>query len=192
MLHSWGFWILLVCLLATALAYDIRTRRIPNWLVVAGLIAGVACSLFSLQGTAIGSSSFVFDGFGGLSTSLLGAVIGLILLLPLYFLRAMGAGDVKLMAAIGAFLGPLQITGAVLLTFIAGGVLSLLAAIGTRSLPRVLDNLRLMSMTVTSGRASGMSLSDIQTTGRLPYAIAIATGTGLQLWLANRGGWLFV
>jgi len=104
----------------------------------------------------------------------------------------MGAGDVKLMAAIGAFLGPMQILGAALLTFVAGGVLSLIAALWSRSFSRVLGNLRLMGMVAMYGRSTGLSLKDVQTTGRLPYAIAIASGTCLQVWLAARGGWIFV
>jgi hypothetical protein len=48
-----------------------------------------------------------------------------------------------------------------------------------------------MLLVVMSPKGSGVALGDVQTTGRLPYALAIATGTGLQLWLAAHGGWLF-
>ncbi len=113
-------------------------------------------------------------------------------MLPLYLLRAMGAGDAKLMAAVGAFLGPTQVAGAALLTFVAGGVLSLLAALWSGSLTKVIGNLRLMGMVAVSPRHAGLSLRDVQTTGRLPYAIAITVGTGLQVWLAAQGGWPFV
>jgi prepilin peptidase CpaA len=184
---------LLLLLLGVALAYDIRTRRIPNWLVLSGLIGGVGCNLFPFQWTAVApaTSFVVFSGLDSLGFSLLGALSGLTVLLPLYLLGVMGAGDAKLMAAIGAFLGPLQVIGAALLTFAGGGVLALLATIGSRSLPRVLGNLRLMTFVVTSGRASGLRLRDVGTTGRLPYAIAIAFGTLLQLYLAGRGHWPF-
>ena len=180
MANNWLVGFLLVSLLAIALFYDVATRRIPNWLVLAGLIVGVACSL-----AYAGSAS-------GIGNSLLGALTGLVIMLPLYFLHAMGAGDAKLMAAVGAFLGPTQVAGAALLTFVAGGILSLVVAFWSGSLLRVLGNLRLMGFVLASSRASGFKLSDIQTTGRLPYAIAIAIGTGLQLWLAARGGWFFV
>lgn len=171
---------MLTLLLLIALGYDIATRRIPNWLVLTGLLAGIGYSLL------------VAAGQPDPLRSLLGAVTGLAVMLPLYFFRTMGAGDIKLMAAVGAFLGPLPVLGAALLTFAAGGVLALLAAFGSRSWSRVFDNLRLMGVVVASGRASGLSLRDVQTTGRLPYAIAIAIGTGLQLWLAARGHWPFV
>jgi len=189
MLNNWSFWLLLTCLLGLALGYDVATRRIPNWLVLAGAIAGVSCSLFATQ--AAGGLPLGVSGLG-LGKSLLGALTGLAIMSPLYLLRAMGGGDAKLMAAIGTFLGPMQVLGAALLTFVAGGVLSLIVALWSRSLPRVLGNLQLMGMTAASGRLSGLSLRDVQTTGRLPYAIAIAVGTVLQLWLATRAEWVFV
>lgn len=186
---SWLYLSLLFCLLGQAVWCDVVARRIPNRLVLMGLIAGVACNLLVPP-----SAGLFLGGSGGLGAgvALLGALSGLAILLPLYLLRAMGAGDVKLMAAVGAFLGPTQVAGAALLTFIAGGVLSLIAALTSRSLLRVLSNLGLMGLIAISGRTSGMSLRDVQTTGRLPYAIAIAIGTALQLWLAARGGWPFV
>ena len=150
-------WLLLVSLLGIAIAYDITTRRIPNWLILAGLVVGVACSLFVST-----------DSASGIENSLLGALTGLAIMLPLYFVRAMGAGDAKLMAAIGAFLGPMQVVGAALLTFIAGGVLALSVALWSRSLLRVLGNLRLMGLVLVTSRDSGLKLSDVQTTGRLP------------------------
>ncbi len=168
----------LVCLFGLSLGHDIASRRIPNWLVGAGLLGG------------LGVSSLTPDGIGP-GSSLLGAVAGFSVLLPLYLLRAMGAGDVKLMAAVGAFLGPLPVVGAALLTFVSGGVLSLTVALWSKSLGRVLSNLRLMGLVALTGRATGMALRDVQTTGRLPYALAIAVGTGLQLWLATQGSWPF-
>jgi prepilin peptidase CpaA len=175
-LHS--LYALLALLLGVALVYDVATRRIPNGLVLAGLLAALAYQPF-------------VEGGAGLSGGVIGALIGLAIMFHLYLLRALGAGDVKLMAAVGAFLGPTQILGAVLLTLAVGGALSLVAALASRSLGRVTANLRLMLLVVVAGKASGMSVADIETTGRLPYAIAIAIGTGLQVWLAARGEWLF-
>lgn len=186
---NWSFWLLLTCLLGTAVCCDIAARRIPNWLVLSGLVAGVAGNLFAPQGAGLFTSS---GGGLGMAAAFLGALIGLAIFLPMYFLKALGAGDAKLVSAVGAFLGPTQVLGVALLTLIAGGVLSLFAMLYSHALPRVLSNLRLMGIVAVAGRASGMSLRDVQTTGRLPYAIAIATGTALQLWLAARGGWPFV
>lgn len=189
MLINWLLGLLLASLLVIAIAYDVAKRRIPNWLVLAGLVSGAGFSYFSAQGPA----SYPADGSGlGLGKSILGAITGFAIMLPLYYLRAMGAGDVKLMAAIGAFLGPIPVALSALLTFIAGGVLSLVVALWSDSLSRVLSNFRLMGVLIVAGRASGLKFSDVQLTGRLPYAIAIAIGTGLQIWLAARGGWRFV
>lgn len=189
MLNYWSFYGLLAGLLGLALGYDLAMRRIPNWLVLAGLIAGIGWSLLVASTTG----GQLPEGAGaGLGKSLLGALTGLAIMLPLYFLHAMGGGDAKLMAAIGAFLGPMQVLGAALMTFAVGGLLSLIAALWSRSLPRVLGNLRWMGMVALSVRTSGMSLRDVQTTGRLPYAIAIGIGTYLQLWLAAQDGWPFV
>ncbi|MGE5469740.1 MAG: prepilin peptidase [Bacteroidota bacterium] len=184
----WISWLFLLCLLGLALAYDITQRRIPNWLVLAGLVAGVGCSL--LVQPAPGALTLP-AGVSGPEQALLGALAGLAIMAPLYFLRAMGAGDAKLMAAVGAFLGPIPILGTALLTFVVGGVLSLVVALASGSLRRVLGNLRLISLVAVYGRNSGISLRDVPTTGRLPYALAIAAGTGLQLWLAGQKGWPF-
>ncbi len=178
MVDYWQGSVVLACLLGLALWYDIASRRIPNWLSVSGLLAGLTISFLTLGGLDPGSA-------------LLGVFAGFAVMLPLYYLRAMGAGDVKLMAAVGAFLGPIPVLGAALLTFAAGGVLSLTAALWSRSLSRVLNNLRLMGMIALTARSSGLSISDVQTTGRLPYALAIAVGTGLQLWLATQEAWPF-
>ena len=177
---------LLVCVLGLALGYDISSRRIPNAVVVAALAAGCAMNLFAQQ-----TSSAFLGNDPGLGRWFLGTLAGLAVMLPLYLCKGMGAGDVKLMAGVGAFLGPLPVLGAALLTFVAGGVLSLATALWSRTLLRVLGNLRLMGILTLSGRSSGLSMRDVQTTGRLPYALAIAVGTALQLWLATQDGWPF-
>lgn len=179
---------MLALLLGVALVFDLRYRRIPNWLTGTGLIAGLAFSLVPPDGLS------AINGLGsgsGLSRSLFGMLTGFSIMLPFYLLRAMGAGDVKLVAVVGTFLGPLQTGGMVLLTFLAGGVLSLLVALLSCSLPGVMANLRLMGSVVLTGRISGLSLRDVATTGRLPYALAIAVGTGLQICLARLEVWPF-
>ena len=180
-------WCLLI-VLGGAVASDISTRKIPNWLVLAGLVVGVTGNLALALMEPGGGTGLLADG---LFQSLLGGVVGLCLTLPLYALRAMGGGDVKLMAAVGTFLGPLQVAGAVLLTFVAGGVLSLSAAIVLGVLPRVMANMKLIGFLTFSGPKAWSMMSEIQTNGRLPYAIAVAVGTVLQIWLASRGSWPF-
>jgi prepilin peptidase CpaA len=179
MTNNWLLYLLLACLFSLALWYDIVSRRVPNWLIGVGLLAGLALSFPSLRGL-------------GAEVSLQGILTGFAVFLPLYLLRALGAGDVKLMATIGAFLGPIPTLGAALLTLLAGGVLSLIVALWSGSLMRVLSNMRLMGMiALSAGRNSRMSMRDVQTTGRLPYALAIAAGTALQLWAATQASWPF-
>lgn len=116
---------------------------------------------------------------------------GLLLLLP-YLVGAMGAGDVKLVAALGAFFGPVQIFGAALLTFLAGGLMAFVVACMTGTLRQVIDNLRLMVLFAVVGRGSGMKVSDAPTSGRLPYALAILSGSVLQIYMARFTDWPLV
>lgn len=101
---------ILLALLAVALLSDIRERRIPNQLVVTGLLLGLAGHAW-------------FAGIGGLTIAASGALVGLLCLLPFYALGALGAGDVKLMAMCGAFLGPLQVAAASVASLLVGGVI---------------------------------------------------------------------
>lgn len=101
---------MLTALLAVAVAQDVRARRIANRLVVVGLVAGLVghTSLSGAAGFGIGSA---------------GACVGLLCLLPFYIQGGMGAGDVKLMAMCGAFLGPVHVVVAALASLIVGGAL---------------------------------------------------------------------
>lgn len=182
-------WLLLATLLIAAMWHDIAARRIPNALVLCGLIAGLACNVFLPRGSGL----FMAEGGGlGLWGGVLGVLAGGALLLPLYALRAMGAGDVKLMAAVGAFFGPQQALGVVLLTFLAGGVLALVVACASSSLQAAFRNLRSMLQNLVAGRWAGVQLSEAQKTGRLPYAIAISCGVALQLCVSRLMAWPFV
>jgi prepilin peptidase CpaA len=105
-------------------------------------------------------------------------------MLPLYLLRATGAGDVKLMAMVGAFIGPTAVLSAVLYTLIAGGLLSLVFMLFRGVAAQTLNNIRYMltdwRLGVSSGQ--GLRLPPLQTTAaRLPYAVAIALGTAAAL-----------
>lgn len=113
----------LVALLAgagTGAAIDIRTRRIPNAVTVGTAALGVTLAATGASGVSPASS-------------MIGFLLGLLLMLPGHALGATGAGDVKLMAAVGAVLGVGRIVQAFLFTAIAGGVLALaIAAVGGR------------------------------------------------------------
>ena len=176
-------------LLAWAVACDVRSRRIPNRLVLAGMLAGLA-----LQATVTPGAGLFSEPFGALGILKAGAgmLLGLVLLLPMYALGAMGAGDVKLMAMVGAFLGPLDTLGAGLASLLAGGLLALLVALFQGSLRKVAGNVRDMVLgSVLRGLSGSSARVDAPSaaTGQLPYAVAIASGTLAYLLFNNLYGW---
>lgn len=173
--------ILLSCFLALAVWNDLRTRRIPNALVFGGAILGL---LFNAALPA-GDGLFVqpFGGIG-LLKALAGLAVGLLLLLPMYAMRALGAGDVKLMAMIGAFVGPGAVAGITLLTLLAGGVLALVVAgFNGRLKPMVFNTWQLIKYSMLRSLAGEVPKMEAPATpsGRLPYAVAIAAGAAPYL-----------
>lgn len=164
--------VLTVFLLA-AVYTDLATRKIPNRLAYTGLGLAILCQ------TVLSSGE-------GLWVSLQGMGVGLAMFLPLYFLRAMGAGDVKLMAMVGAFVGPQLIIGATLITLIVGGVMAVMATLMKREFWRLVENLKVMFLGSMGKLASGQLPVPDQpavSVGKLPYAVAIAAGTlGYLFW----------
>lgn len=188
-MHSLTIGFLLLLLLAAAWC-DIRSRRIPNALVFPGAVAGVLFHALLPQETG---------GLGVLG-SLAGWGTGLALLLPLYLLRIMGAGDVKLMAMTGAFLGAQGTVGALLCVLLAGGVLALGAALWEGKLGVLWRNLNVMLLGALAGGAmTGLPVSGkpgesvagdagefaAESAGSLPYGVAIAAGTMVYLTIAR-------
>jgi prepilin peptidase CpaA len=181
--------LLLGALLCAAVWHDLRARRIPNQLVLWGALAGLALQAVLPSGAGLYSTPF---GALGLGAGLAGLACGLVLLLPMYALGTLGAGDVKLLAMIGVFLGPRQVLGAALLAMLAGGVLGLGVALYRGELRRVLDNVGAMLVQTLLRGVAGERLAvdgAPGNTGQLPYALAIAAGTILQLLLANNPTW---
>lgn len=157
----------LLVLLSIACVLDIRKRRIPNSVVATMLVLGV------LVTTALNPV------FPGLFRALAGAVVGLIIWLPGWFLRMMGAGDVKLFAAAGAWLGPLGALNAALLAAAAGGVLALIWLVSVRGrvgASRTVWSAVAAPRTLLSSRTGSTSAREL-----IPYSIAMTVGVALQL-----------
>src|SRR5436305_1417795 len=115
-------WLLAAALGLAASVEDLRRRSIPNWLTMAGVIAGIIC----------GAST----GWRGLAMSIAGGTVGFLVLLPLHRCGAMGGGDVKLMAAFGTLLGPAGILAAAIFGAIAGALWAFGALLrGMRAIP---------------------------------------------------------
>jgi len=169
--------VILAGLLLLAAWQDIRSYRIPNLLVLLGAGGGVLLNTL-----------LPYDAGGlGFLSSVLGLCIGLISLLPLYLLRAMGAGDVKLMAMVGAFVGPAAMLSVTLYVLLAGGVLAIGLLLLRGRFVQVMDNLRLMLLLKMAKSPDWRLPVDATVTQfhhKLPYGIAIASGTIIHLLTA--------
>lgn len=181
--------VLLLCaLLGAAVWHDVRSRRIPNALVFSGAVAALALHAALAPGSGLFSEPF---GGLGMLNALGGLGLGLALLLPMYVLRAMGAGDVKLMAMVGAFVGPQAILAVVLSTLLAGGVLALAVALANGKLVSMLRNTYQLVLHGMLSSLSGQAVrieAPAAPSGKLPYAIAIAVGTLAYLAFAGVSG----
>jgi prepilin peptidase CpaA len=170
----------LMSLLVVAAICDVRTGRVPNWLVFAGTAYGL---LYNALFPAFPRDIGILFALGGL-------VVGLGVLLPMYALRVMGAGDVKLMAMAGAFLGASATLNAVLATLIAGGVLAMVLALLNGTVGRMVRNVAMMfrgTMLTFATGVGGLTVHGGPSAGKMPYGVAIATGTIAYLILAQLG-----
>lgn len=160
----------LCAMLILAVATDMAARRIPNLIPLAGLALALMLALQSQQAGAV---------LGWLS----GALAGLFLFLPFYILRGMAAGDVKLMAAVGSFVGPQLALHIGLATFVVGGALGVLMLLCSGRLLRCLSNLWLLATGMWRRAHYGTPLAPIASVGGIPYAVAIALSTlGTLSW----------
>lgn len=177
--------LLLIALLGLAVWHDLRARRIPNAVVFPGALLGLALHGALPVGTGLFGTPM---GSLGIASALGGLVLGLAILMPMYALRLMGAGDVKLLAMVGAFVGAGTILAVSIATLLAGGVLALAVAARQGILRRVLNNTyQTVLHAGLSGLAGGIALP-ATASGRLPYAVAIAAGTlACVAWLRIRG-----
>ena len=165
---NWQVAALSVLLLFAAIA-DYRSRRIPNQIVLLGISFAMIDQC--VRWPVLEGPLFVVGGL----------VVGLGLFLPLYLLRAMGAGDVKLLAMVGAFLGPAETFRVALATMIVGGVMAIIFVVVNGTIGLMTRNLRslfqLGLLDVLGGRAPDLQVTPSLSAGRLPYGVAISTGT---------------
>lgn len=157
--------ILTFLIVGAAAVYDYRTRRIPNYITLPALLIGLVLNTYQ-------------SGFKGLEESLLGLLLGGLLLLVPFVLGGMGAGDVKLLAVVGALNGSHFVIFTFIYGAIAGGVMALLVLLLRGRTTAVLNNLVLTLL------VPGQSL--VKSNLGIPYGIAIFIGTVIT-WYVGVG-----
>jgi prepilin peptidase CpaA len=151
-----------VLLAACAGWTDLRRRRIPNWLTVPALLIGVIANT-------------VLTGLAGLKASLLGAALGLALLLPFVLLRSLGAGDWKLAGALGAFTGPGLLVDLLLASILVAGVMAVVLVIYKGRTRQTVRNIGHILISLVTFRLPGTQVSlDNPDSLKVPYGVALA------------------
>ena len=168
--------VLLVLVLGAAV-YDVRYRRIPNWLSVSGVLIGLALN------------TFLYQGWPGLRLSLSGLVVAFGVYIVLYALRAMGAGDVKLMGAVGALVGWQDWFGIFLTAAIVGGAMALILVATKGRVKKTFWNVGFILNEMKSGRPAYLAKEELDVRNPkalgLPHGAVIAVGTVFFLALST-------
>jgi prepilin peptidase CpaA len=166
MTASQTIWAFTIALTLVAGGWDWRTRRIPNWLTVSGFLIGLIVHTW-------------ISGWRGAVMSLEGAGLALAVLIPLVLMRGLGAGDWKLMGAVGSFLGPVMMLFVLLATILVAGVMATVMVIKTN---QVVSTFRNMAILVQGFFAFGLVTHpeiSLDNPGllKLPFGVAVAIGT---------------
>jgi prepilin peptidase CpaA len=163
--------LVVIAISVVACVVDVRTRRIPNLLTFGAALGGLLIQILA-------------SGLQGALAAAGGWLVGTLLFLPFFLLRGMGGGDVKLLAGIGAWLGPADTLWLAAYSALAGGALGVVVALAHGYLRTALQNVYLM---LTYWRSAGIRpvpnlTLDSSKTPRLAYAIPIFAGTVMTLW----------
>jgi len=162
--------IITLAFLILATLWDLKTRRIPNFLTLPTTFLGLAMNAY-------------YAGLGGIKDSLLGLFLGVVLLILPFALGGMGAGDVKLLAAVGALNGPSFVLYTFLYGAIAGGILAVFYALLRGQFSRVIANFKTSFLGIAlKVRAKGSPV--MVTSGlKFPYGIAFLIGSVITYWV---------
>jgi len=155
-------WLLAGFLALWAGGLDLRYRRIPNWLTVPGLLAGIAINTWAA-------------GWPGAKSSLLGAGLGLLVLLPFVLIRALGAGDWKLTGALGACLGPTRLVVVLIGSIFVAGIMAIGLIVYKRRVRESARNIANMLGAFFSLHLPGGEVSlDNPESAKIPFGVAVA------------------
>jgi prepilin peptidase CpaA len=171
-------WILTIGVTLLAGWVDFRTRKIPNWLTVPAFFLGITLRT-------------VLAGWPGAKASLEGASLALVLLLPLVLMRALGAGDWKLMGALGAFLGPVLFLFVLLGSILVSGLMAIVEMTRTQRVRETFQNLFvLVRGFISFGLRANPEISlDNPRLLKLPFGVAVAISTLICFCAAQWGLW---
>jgi len=161
-----AIWAVAIGVTLVAAFVDYRSRKIPNWLTVPAFLTGL------ILRTAL-------FGWPGAKSALEGGGLALVLLLPLVLMRALGAGDWKLMGAVGTFLGPLMFLFVLLGSILCSGIMAIVEMARTRRVRETFHNLYVLVQGFFSFglRANPQISLDNPELLKLPFGIAVAIAT---------------
>ena len=174
-----GIQVLAIAVVLAAALYDVRSRRIPNWISITGILLG------------IGLNTFLYRGIPGLLLSIQGLALGFGAYFALYLLHAMGAGDVKLMGAVGALVGWRDWLAIFFLTAILGGLLAGIVVVMRKRVQKTAVNVGYILGEMRYGRAAYLGREELDV--RSPHSMSMPHGAVIALgtigFLAS-GAWL--
>ena len=159
-------WCSALTLTVAAACTDWRARRIPNWLTVPALVAGIAINSFLMK-------------WHGTKVSLEGIGLGLGLFLPLVLMRGIGAGDWKLMGALGAILGPARLLVVILASILIAGLMALVEVLRQGKMKETAGNLAILVNGFFSFGFRPNATISLDNPGmlKLPFGVAAAAAT---------------
>ncbi|MGB7760189.1 MAG: A24 family peptidase [Bryobacteraceae bacterium] len=178
-----GIEIVLLAVLLVAAVYDVRFRRIPNWITVTGVALGLLLNAF------LSGPPGAWFSFAGVWFSLRGLGLAFGVYFLLHVIRAMGAGDVKLMAAVGALVGWQDWLGIFLITAVLGGVMGLILIASHGRVRKTLGNVVFILTEMISGRPAYIKKEELDVRNPkamgLPHGAVIGVGTVFFLVVAT-------
>jgi prepilin peptidase CpaA len=185
-MESIGFWHVAIAVLLPGVVLaswiDWRYRKVPNWLNLSLILSGLTVQV-------------IFHGWSGLWAGLLGMLLGFGLLIIPWLMHAMGAGDVKLMAAIGVWLGPLLTLRAFCVGAILAGAIAVTMIILGRRLWQAYANLGLIMTKLNSWKKAFSDFGSVQvlksTSQLLPYGVPLSIGTLVVVFSRGASWWTF-
>ena len=185
-MESLGFWHVAIAVLLPGVVLaswiDWRYRKVPNWLNLSLILSGLIAQV-------------IFHGWSGLWMGLLGMLLGFGLLIVPWLMHAMGAGDVKLMAAIGVWLGPLLTLRAFCVGAILAGAIAVAMIVLGRRLWQAYANLGLIMTKLNSWKKAFSDFGSVQalksSSQLLPYGVPLSIGTLIVMFSRGASWWNF-